>query len=194
MLGVNEIKDKVAADLALRELVVHCYFGGWTRHHHAETSEPPYAIFGLAPFLPGLPNENISPGPVQRNGPTKAARVLASRAQTVQVWVCGERPPADTPAELFEERQHESTAALLHEVIASIDRVSVRIGKLTWGTGQWLLHEEEGLYGAVALLVFTIQLPVFDVTLERRSPGTVRGTVTTNQTPGSSTLVTAPKP
>lgn len=194
MLGINEIKDRVRDDLALRDLDVHCYFGEWTRFHNAETATPPYAIFGLAPFLPGLPNENISPGPVQRNGPTKAARVLASRAQTTQVWVCGERPAEDTPEELFEERQHESTAALLHEVIVSIERVTVRIGKLTWNPGQWLLHEQEGLYGAVALLVFTIQLPVFDVTLVRRHPGRVTATVTTNNSPGSSTTVTAPKP
>jgi hypothetical protein len=194
MLGVNEIKDRVRNDLALRGLDVHCYFGEWDRFDLGKTATLPYAIFGLAPFLPGLPNENISPGPVQRNGPTKAARVLASRAQTTQVWVCGERPLEDTPEELFEERQHESTAALLHEVIVSIERVTVRIGKLTWGTGQWLHHEEEGLYGAVAVLVFTIQLPVFDVTLDRRRPGTVRGTVTTNQSAGSAVEVVAPKP
>lgn len=194
MLWVNVIKKMVAVDLAARDLDVHCYFGEWTRFHNAETSDPPYAIFGLAPFLPGLPNENLSPGPVQRNGPTKAARVLLSLNQTVQVWVCGERPAQDTPAEFFEEVQHENTAALLHEVMVSIDRVSVRIGRLTWGTGQWLLHEQEGLYGAVALLVFTIQLPVFDVTLVRLHPGTVKGTVTTNHTAGSSTTVTAPKP
>jgi hypothetical protein len=196
MLGINELKNRVRDDLALRDLDVHCYFGEWTRFHNEETAELPYAIFGLGPFLPGLPNENLSPGPVQRNGPTKAARVLASRAQTTQVWVCGERPSEDTLTDTyhFEEAQHESTAALLHEVIVSIERVTVRIGKLTWGTGQWLHHEEEGLYGAVALLVFTIQLPVFDVTLTRRHPGRVTATVTTNNSPGSSTTVTAPKP